>query len=167
MLLRRASPSGLFRENRIPTDFSDGLLPGPGLRYGALADGIRQFGDDVGGDLHELWRRLAFSLLASNYDDHLRNHGFLMRTAGRWSLSPAYDLNSVPEIDRAQTPKTAISEKQEAPSLEAASPFRACGFPGVSVNRCSLRTPACVPSSGSPPLVQSSGAANSRDHPRR
>ena len=97
-----------------------GLSPGELGAYTMLADGIRQFGDDVGGDLHELWRRLAFSLLASNYDDHLRNHGFLMHTAGRWSLSPAYDLNPVPEIDRAQTPKTAISEEEEAPSLEAA-----------------------------------------------
>ena len=72
------------------------------------------------GDLQELWRRLVFSLLASNYDDHLRNHGFLMRTAGRWSLSPAYDLNPVPEIDRAQTPKTAVTEEQESPSVAVA-----------------------------------------------
>ncbi len=85
-----------------------------------LADGIRQFGEDVRSDLHELWRRLVFSLLASDDDDHLRNHGFLMRVAGHWSLSPAYDLNPVPEIDRAQIPKTAVSEVQEAPSVEAA-----------------------------------------------
>lgn len=95
--------------------------------YTLLADGIRQFGDDVRGDLRELWRRLVFSLLASNYDDHLRNHGFLMRSPGHWSLSPAYDLNPVPEIDRARTPKTAVTEEQEAPSvavaLEAAPRF--------------------------------------------
>jgi serine/threonine-protein kinase HipA len=97
-----------------------GLSQGELGAYTMLADGIRQFGDDVRGDLHELWRRLVFSLLASNYDDHLRNHGFLMRTAGRWSLSPAYDINPVPEIDRAQTPKTAVSEEQEAPNVEAA-----------------------------------------------
>lgn len=97
-----------------------GLTQGELGAYTLLADGIRQFGDDVRGDLHELWRRLVFSLLASNYDDHLRNHGFLMRTAGHWSLSPAYDLNPVPEIDRAQTPKTAVSEAQEAPSIGAA-----------------------------------------------
>jgi serine/threonine-protein kinase HipA len=92
-----------------------------------LADGIRQFGDEVRLELRELWRRMVFSLLASNYDDHLRNHGFLMRTAGLWSLSPAYDLNPVPEIDRAQTPKTAISEEHDEPSvigtLDAASRF--------------------------------------------
>ena len=61
-----------------------------------LADGIRQFGHKVLDDLRELWRRLVFSLLASNYDDHLRNHAFLMLVPDRWSLSPAYDLNPVP-----------------------------------------------------------------------
>ena len=104
-----------------------GLSAGESGAYTMLADSIRQFGDDVRGDLRELWRRLVFSLLASNYDDHLRNHGFLMRAVGRWSLSPAYDLNPVPEIDRAQTPKTAVTEEQEPPSvgvvLDAASRF--------------------------------------------
>jgi serine/threonine-protein kinase HipA len=88
--------------------------------YTSLADGIRQYGNDVAGDLRELFRRLIFSLLASNYDDHLRNHGFLMRDRGRWSLSPAYDLNPVPEVDRARTTKTAITEDQQEPSIEAA-----------------------------------------------
>jgi serine/threonine-protein kinase HipA len=81
------------------------------------ADGIRQFGDEVPGDLRELWRRLVFSLLASNYDDHLRNHGFLMFHPGRWSLSPAYDLNPVPEVDRVHMGKTAITEEQEEPTI--------------------------------------------------
>lgn len=97
-----------------------GLPPGEAGAYTLLADGIRQFGDDVAGDLCELWRRLVFSLLASNYDDHLRNHGFLMRVPGKWSLSPAYDLNPVPEIERAQMPKTAISEDNADSSIEAA-----------------------------------------------
>jgi serine/threonine-protein kinase HipA len=48
-----------------------------------LAEGIRQFGDDVKTDLQELWRKLVFSLLASNYDDHRRNHAFLMSETGR------------------------------------------------------------------------------------
>lgn len=50
----------------------------------------------------------------------MRNHGFLMCEPGRWALSPAYDLNPVPEIDRTQTPKTAITEDQEPPSIAAA-----------------------------------------------
>lgn len=97
-----------------------GLPQGDSGAYTLLADGIRQFGYDTVADLHELWRRLVFSLLASNYDDHLRNHGFLMREADRWMLSPAYDLNPVPEIDRIQTPKTPISEEPEEPSIAAA-----------------------------------------------
>jgi len=88
--------------------------------YTMLADGIRQFGHDTAADLREMWRRLVFSLLASNYDDHLRNHGFLMRAPGRWALSPAYDLNPVPEIERTQTPMTAITEYQEDPTIAAA-----------------------------------------------
>ena len=55
--------------------------------------------------------------MASNYDDHLRNQGFLMHEAGRWSLSPAYDLNPVPEIDRLRVSKTPISEEHEEPSI--------------------------------------------------
>jgi len=110
-------------KNRIP--FISGVtllgLPqgDPGA-YTLLADGIRQFGNDVPGDLRELWRRLVFSLLASNYDDHLRNYGFLMRESGRWSLSPAYDINPVPEMDRVHMNKTAIAEDQEEPSIDGA-----------------------------------------------
>jgi serine/threonine-protein kinase HipA len=97
-----------------------GLTPGDPGAYTVLADGIRQFGNDVSGDLRELWRRLVFSLLASNYDDHLRNHGFLMHQPGHWSLSPAYDINPVPEMDRIRVSKTAITEDQEEPSIAGA-----------------------------------------------
>jgi serine/threonine-protein kinase HipA len=94
-----------------------GLPQGDPGAYTMLADGIRQFGNDVPGDLRELWRRLIFSLLASNYDDHLRNHGFLMHAPGRWSLSPAYDINPVPEMDRARMNKIAVTEDQEEPAI--------------------------------------------------
>jgi len=94
-----------------------GLSPGDPGAYTRLADAIRQFGHDVAGDLRELWRRLLFSLLASNYDDHLRNHGFLMRETGRWALSPAYDLNPVPELDRSRVSKTPISEDHDEPNI--------------------------------------------------
>lgn len=52
-----------------------------------------QHGAKPDDDLPELWRRMAFSLLVSNTDDHLRNHGFIAES-GRWRLSPAYDLNA-------------------------------------------------------------------------
>jgi serine/threonine-protein kinase HipA len=110
-------------KNRIPFLSAASLLglsQGDPGAYTMLADGIRQFGHDVPGDLRELWRRLAFSLLASNYDDHLRNHGFLMHEPGRWSLSPAYDINPVPVMDRVRINQTAITEDQEAPTMAGA-----------------------------------------------
>jgi serine/threonine-protein kinase HipA len=110
-------------ENRVPFISAASLLGLPQDDAGAytiLADGIRQFGNNVPRDLMELWRRLVFSLLASNYDDHLRNHGFLMHEPGRWSLSPAYDLNPVPEMDRARATKTAVAEDQAEPTIAGA-----------------------------------------------
>lgn len=65
--------------------------------YLELVDAIRQHGADVRKDLSELWHRILFSVLVSNIDDHLRNHGFLYDTAkDGWRLSPAYDINPVP-----------------------------------------------------------------------
>jgi len=42
--------------------------------------------------MKELWSRIVFSIFISNTDDHLRNHGFLLRENG-WILSPAFDIN--------------------------------------------------------------------------
>lgn len=70
-------------------------------------------------DLHQLWRRIVFSVLISNTDDHLRNHGFLNDRGGAWRLSPAFDLNPNPEPG----PKflsTAINEADDTASINAA-----------------------------------------------
>ena len=48
-------------------------------------------------DLGQLWRRIVFSVLISNTDDHLRNHGFLHEDGDTWRLSPAFDINPNPE----------------------------------------------------------------------
>lgn len=61
--------------------------------YIDIAGFLMQHGAKPDADLPELWRRMAFSLLVSNTDDHLRNHGFIAEN-GRWRLSPAYDLNA-------------------------------------------------------------------------
>jgi len=65
--------------------------------YLDLVEVIEEESERAGEDLRELWRRIAFSILVSNTDDHLRNHGFLRRTSGGWSLSPAFDVNPNPE----------------------------------------------------------------------
>ncbi len=65
--------------------------------YLDMAAVIEQTSAQASDDLRELWRRIAFSVLISNTDDHLRNHGFLHAHAGTWRLSPAFDLNPNPE----------------------------------------------------------------------
>jgi len=65
--------------------------------YPELADNLRQLSADFRSDAEELFRRMAFNILISNDDDHLRNHAFLQTLQG-WRLSPAYDLVPHPQI---------------------------------------------------------------------
>ncbi len=76
--------------------------------YTEIVDAIRVHGADAQADIEELWRRIAFSILVTNVDDHLRNHGFLHVDREFWRLSPAFDINPSPE--RVRELKTWISE---------------------------------------------------------
>jgi serine/threonine-protein kinase HipA len=64
--------------------------------YLEIAEVIEERSGSATAELRQLWRRIAFSVLISNTDDHLRNHGFLHERAGSWALSPAFDLNPNP-----------------------------------------------------------------------
>jgi serine/threonine-protein kinase HipA len=77
--------------------------------YTEIVDTLRVHGADVRADCEELWRRMAFSILITNVDDHLHNHGFLHVERGLWRLAPAFDLNPFP--DRARELKTWISQE--------------------------------------------------------
>jgi serine/threonine-protein kinase HipA len=59
-------------------------------------------------DARELWRRLVFHHLITNVDDHLQNIGFLYMGANQWQLSPAFDVNPMPDKNRES--KTWLSE---------------------------------------------------------
>jgi serine/threonine-protein kinase HipA len=76
--------------------------------YTEIVDAIRVHGIEAQTDIEELWRRVAFSILVTNVDDHLRNHGFLHEDREFWRLSPAFDIN--PSPDRVREMKTWISE---------------------------------------------------------
>lgn len=80
--------------------------------YLDIAAVIEERSADATSELAQLWRRVALSILISNTDDHLRNHGFLHEVGDVWRLSPAFDLNPNPDpgpkhlataIDDAQT----------------------------------------------------------------
>ena len=77
--------------------------------YLDIAAVIEERSSKTSQDLSELWRRMAFSVLASNTDDHLRNHGFLYSGRDSWDLSPAFDLNPNPSPGSKDL-STAISE---------------------------------------------------------
>jgi len=65
--------------------------------YLEIAGVIEERSPTATADLRQLWRRIAFSILISNTDDHLRNHGFLHERGESWTLSPAFDLNPNPD----------------------------------------------------------------------
>ena len=70
--------------------------------------------DEIDAQLEQLYRRVLFSILVGNRDDHLRNHGFL-RAATGWRLTPAFDVNPNPDKD---IHALAIDAQDPAPSSE-------------------------------------------------
>jgi serine/threonine-protein kinase HipA len=96
-----------------------GAADGETRSYLELVDALRRYGASPDEDQRELWRRVLFSVLISNVDDHLRNHGFLYDTAKRgWRLSPAYDLNPVPRDMKPPYLSTFIDEQNNAASFD-------------------------------------------------
>jgi serine/threonine-protein kinase HipA len=99
-----------------------------------MVDALAGHGARAKQDAHELYRRVAFNVLVSNVDDHLRNHGFLWRDRTGWSLSPAYDLNPVPTDLKARVLTTNIDPVESTCSielLEAAAGFYALPLAGA------------------------------------
>ena len=120
MLLRRFDRRGNMR---IPFLSAMSLLNAADNEphsYMEIADALRQYGAKADEDCAQLWRRIVFSILISNTDDHLRNHGFLYGPAAGWRLSPAYDLNPVPVDIKPRVLTTAIDEADGTASLDLA-----------------------------------------------
>ncbi|MBZ0200456.1 MAG: type II toxin-antitoxin system HipA family toxin [Ignavibacteriaceae bacterium] len=43
-------------------------------------------------EAEEMFRRMVFNVLATNYDDHTKNFSFILKKDEKWKLAPAYDL---------------------------------------------------------------------------
>lgn len=43
-------------------------------------------------DAEQMFRRMVFNVLATNYDDHTKNFAFRLKKDGQWELAPAYDV---------------------------------------------------------------------------
>jgi len=85
------------------------LVDGERASYPELVDVLTEHGARAAADAKQLFRRMAFNVLISNVDDHLRNHGFLWNGREGWVLSPAYDINPTPQDLRARILTTNIN----------------------------------------------------------
>ncbi len=43
-------------------------------------------------DAEQMFRRMVFNVISTNYDDHAKNFSFLLKQDSKWELSPAYDI---------------------------------------------------------------------------
>ena len=59
--------------------------------YEEYAEKAKQLGIGKSG-IEQIYRRMVFSVLGLNCDDHVKNFTFIMEREGKWSLSPAYDI---------------------------------------------------------------------------
>lgn len=113
------------REGEIRTPFLSAMSmlqvkDGERASYPEIVDELARHGANARNDAAELFRRMVFSILISNVDDHLRNHGFLWAGKSGWCLSPAYDLNPTPTDLKVRFLTTNISLDEGTCSIELA-----------------------------------------------
>ena len=96
LLSRRFDRSSAGRVPFLSAMSMLGAADGDHGSYPEIVDALTEHGSRPREDAEQLYRRMAFNVLISNVDDHLRNHGFLWTGQGGWTLSPAYDLNPTP-----------------------------------------------------------------------
>jgi serine/threonine-protein kinase HipA len=120
LIIRRFDRDG---GNRIPFLSAMSML---GARdneqhsYLEMAYALAQNGASPEEDMKELWRRIVFTIMVSNTDDHLRNHGFIYERHKGWRLSPAYDINPTPIEIAPRILTTSIDFYDSSASLETA-----------------------------------------------
>lgn len=82
-------------EGRIHMHTASGLLyadhRGASIDYSALHKLTGILTRDRS-EVVRMFRHMTFNMYAQNRDDHAKNHSFLMKSDGQWTLSPAYDL---------------------------------------------------------------------------
>ena len=43
-------------------------------------------------EAEQMYRRMVFNVMATNYDDHTKNFAFILKKGEKWKLAPAYDV---------------------------------------------------------------------------
>lgn len=120
LILRRFDRAGSQRVPFLSAMSMLGAADNEARSYLEFVDALRRHGAAPKDDMRTLWERIVFSILISNTDDHLRNHGFLYAGGAGWRLSPAYDLNPVPADIKPRVLSTAIDLDDGTASLDLA-----------------------------------------------
>ena len=124
MILKRFDRSG---DQRIPFLSAMSMLNASDNEqrsYIEIASALIEYGAEPNRDLEELWRRIVFSVLISNTDDHMRNHAFLYENQAGWRLSPVYDVNPTSLEDKPRILSTCIDYDDSTASLDLALSVR-------------------------------------------
>ncbi len=99
-LIRRFDRRGAHRVPYLSARSFVGVEAATGASYTDIADVLRAHADDAPKEIEELFRRILFTILVSNNDNHLKNLGLLHATRGLWTLAPAFDVNPQPYRQR-------------------------------------------------------------------
>ena len=144
LLSRRFDRQGSIRMPFLSAMSMLGARDGERGSYPELADALAAHGARARADAEQLYRRVVFSVLISNVDDHLRNHGFLWTGKDGWTLSPAYDLNPTPVDVKARVLATNIDLDEATCSIDLLESAAAFFGLQISVARKIIRAVAEV-----------------------
>jgi serine/threonine-protein kinase HipA len=131
LLSRRFDRAATIRIPFLSAMAMVGAKDGERGSYPEIVDALARHGAQAKADAQALYRRVAFNVLISNVDDHLRNHGFLWLGKAGWSLAPAYDLNPMPTDLKARVLTTNIDLEEGTCSVDLLE--SAAGFFGLSL----------------------------------
>jgi serine/threonine-protein kinase HipA len=144
LLSRRFDRAGAVRTPFLSAMAMTGSKDGDRGSYPEIVDTLTQHGAQAKVDAQALYRRVAFNVLISNVDDHLRNHGFLWLGKAGWSLSPAYDLNPVPTDLKARVLTTNIDLNEGTCSIDLLEDAAEYFGLGLAVARSIIKEVATV-----------------------
>lgn len=144
LLSRRFDRNGNIRIPFLSAMTMTGARDGERGSYPEMVDALTRHGAHARTDAQALYRRVAFNVLISNVDDHLRNHGFLWLGKAGWSLSPAYDLNPVPADIKARVLTTNIDLDEGTCSLDLLESAAAYFGLGLTPARAIIKEVASV-----------------------
>lgn len=120
---RRAREGGFVRRHCVSalTMLGKHESESLGTPYELLSDKLGVHGVDgqVKRDRSELYARIAFNVLVSNDDDHLRNHAFIWDAVGKgWRLSPLYDVVPRPQVSQERYLHMSVGPQGRMATLE-------------------------------------------------